>query len=246
MEALLTPSSKKSSLTGTFGETGLSSSTTPLGFAGGDTNLHRYVGNSPTDATDPSGLATVVEIVQIEFGDTTGEDFLNKLTYATTGKLLDYNGHGDGDKLRMADSGSLWWKSKNWLNQEKIRDAINKGNVSVLILGACATRGMAEYLGGTPPLFNDGACQKHLQAVIGTNDYVYQNVRDKMVGHFEDLLRAGETIEDACGDTNEWVKHDPVGQQIFREKGQYPALTCSGPGIHYTIEYLKTHPVAGQ
>jgi RHS repeat-associated protein len=28
----------------------------PLGFAAGDTNVQRYVGNSPTNATDPSGL----------------------------------------------------------------------------------------------------------------------------------------------------------------------------------------------
>jgi RHS repeat-associated protein len=28
----------------------------PLGFAAGDANLYRYVGNSPTNATDPSGL----------------------------------------------------------------------------------------------------------------------------------------------------------------------------------------------
>lgn len=28
----------------------------PLGFAGGDTNLYRYVGNRPTNASDPSGL----------------------------------------------------------------------------------------------------------------------------------------------------------------------------------------------
>src|SRR2546421_515233 len=28
----------------------------PLGFTAGDTNLYRYVGNSPTNATDPRGL----------------------------------------------------------------------------------------------------------------------------------------------------------------------------------------------
>ncbi|MFM7738667.1 MAG: hypothetical protein ACKO9H_04625, partial [Planctomycetota bacterium] len=28
----------------------------PLGFAAGDTNLSRYVGNSATNAVDPSGL----------------------------------------------------------------------------------------------------------------------------------------------------------------------------------------------
>ena len=28
----------------------------PLGYEAGDANLYRYVGNSPTNATDPSGL----------------------------------------------------------------------------------------------------------------------------------------------------------------------------------------------
>jgi RHS repeat-associated protein len=28
----------------------------PIGFGGGDANLYRYVGNSPTNATDPTGL----------------------------------------------------------------------------------------------------------------------------------------------------------------------------------------------
>ena len=31
----------------------------PLGFAAGDTNLYRYVGNTPTNYTDPMGLAPV-------------------------------------------------------------------------------------------------------------------------------------------------------------------------------------------
>lgn len=31
-------------------------STKPMGFAAGDTNLYRYVGNNPTNATDPTGL----------------------------------------------------------------------------------------------------------------------------------------------------------------------------------------------
>jgi hypothetical protein len=33
----------------------------PLGFEAGDANLYRYVGNSPTNATDPSGLKTRAE-----------------------------------------------------------------------------------------------------------------------------------------------------------------------------------------
>ena len=57
MAATSTPLCKKSSMADTFREPGLFPSTAPLGFAGGDTNLKRYCGNSPTNATDPSGLA---------------------------------------------------------------------------------------------------------------------------------------------------------------------------------------------
>jgi RHS repeat-associated protein len=34
----------------------------PIGFAAGDSNLYRYVGNSPTNATDPSGLASMSQV----------------------------------------------------------------------------------------------------------------------------------------------------------------------------------------
>jgi RHS repeat-associated protein len=39
--------------------TGRFDSEDPLGFAAGDTNLSRYVGNGPTNATDPSGMEEV-------------------------------------------------------------------------------------------------------------------------------------------------------------------------------------------
>jgi hypothetical protein len=32
----------------------------PLGFEAGDANLYRYLGNSPTNATDPTGLYLVI------------------------------------------------------------------------------------------------------------------------------------------------------------------------------------------
>lgn len=47
MTAMSTTSSRACELFGTH---------EPIGFAGNDTNLHRYVGNHPTYATDPSGL----------------------------------------------------------------------------------------------------------------------------------------------------------------------------------------------
>ncbi|MEM8734278.1 MAG: RHS repeat-associated core domain-containing protein [Planctomycetota bacterium] len=39
----------------------------PLGFTAGDTNLYRYVGNSPTNATDPTGEITTFQVVLLHF-----------------------------------------------------------------------------------------------------------------------------------------------------------------------------------
>jgi RHS repeat-associated protein len=48
----------------------------PIGFAGGDENLYRYVGNGPTNATDPSGLQEIESLK----GDL--EIYRNRLTFA--------------------------------------------------------------------------------------------------------------------------------------------------------------------
>jgi RHS repeat-associated protein len=53
----------------------------PIGFAGGDANLYRYVGNGPTNATDPSGLYNegghffTVYIVAVAAGKSKAEAF---------------------------------------------------------------------------------------------------------------------------------------------------------------------------
>src|SRR5690606_32682717 len=39
----------------------------PIGFAAGDTNVSRYVGNGVTTATDPSGLESWEELVEQEY-----------------------------------------------------------------------------------------------------------------------------------------------------------------------------------
>lgn len=50
----------------------------PIGFEAGDTNLYRYVHNSPTNATDPSGLdereAQQRALLQLRFGVPTDKD----------------------------------------------------------------------------------------------------------------------------------------------------------------------------
>jgi hypothetical protein len=59
MYVTLTPSSSKSSLGKTSNDSGFLENSSPLGFAGGQSNLTEYVGNSPTNATDPTGLVAV-------------------------------------------------------------------------------------------------------------------------------------------------------------------------------------------
>lgn len=59
MVTALTPSYRKCSPAGHCHERNLFRSLSPLGYGGGDGKLYRYVGNRPTNATDPGGLVEV-------------------------------------------------------------------------------------------------------------------------------------------------------------------------------------------
>lgn len=56
MSTTLTRSFRKSTSAGTTSEQDLFGSNWPLGYAAGDTNLYRYVGNNPMNRVDPLGL----------------------------------------------------------------------------------------------------------------------------------------------------------------------------------------------
>jgi RHS repeat-associated protein len=49
----------------------------PIGFEGGDTNLHAYVGNEPLDTNDSNGLIPVWDVVDVGFATWSWSDFLN-------------------------------------------------------------------------------------------------------------------------------------------------------------------------
>jgi RHS repeat-associated protein len=63
----------------------------PIGFAGGDANLYRYVGNSPTNATDPSGRIIVwVDGIDTDKSNTHAESVANALRdFATKNGLAE-------------------------------------------------------------------------------------------------------------------------------------------------------------
>ncbi len=54
----------------------------PFGFAGGDSNLYRYVGNSPTNATDPTGLWSFYRWLYTGDGNASDEVYDASLTAA--------------------------------------------------------------------------------------------------------------------------------------------------------------------
>jgi RHS repeat-associated protein len=86
----------------------------PSGFAAGDTNLYRYVGNNPTTATDPTGLYAVLGSRSFGSGGLSNSNF-----YSTTRSLLDYSGSITGGTASPVDLG------------DGLSDFFNPGSLSV-------------------------------------------------------------------------------------------------------------------
>lgn len=66
---LIEPSSKRQGSENSSRLPGSFSITDPVGLKGGDTNVYRYCGNSPTNATDPTGLLTRTQVGEPKLGD---------------------------------------------------------------------------------------------------------------------------------------------------------------------------------
>jgi RHS repeat-associated protein len=82
----------------------------PLGFGAGDTNLYRYVGNSSTLATDPTGLFSLDDLGNYAYGGLENTDkfvagFADKLTGGYTTKLRN---EWYGDRVAGQHEGALF------------------------------------------------------------------------------------------------------------------------------------------
>jgi len=95
----------------------------PMGFAAGDMNTYRYVGDSPTDATDPTGLCADKDFLTSAGGFFYG--FGNRLTDAAQGigGMLQQAGEGWGDLAYLAYSGAATEDLS--LTANVIRDGFN-------------------------------------------------------------------------------------------------------------------------
>lgn len=79
----------------------------PLGFAGGDTNLYRYVHNDPTDRIDPTGLSDVLVYTGSDIGDSLRKG-LKKLEQDFN-KLSDARKQDIANKLyKLPDALNAW------------------------------------------------------------------------------------------------------------------------------------------
>jgi RHS repeat-associated protein len=97
----------------------------PIGFAGGDSNLYRYVGNSPTNATDPSGTVSVLIYVNtsdmpssfnIERVEELMQKAISNAGINATLQLIEYQGERPGGLGfhydRTSHSANFgWWKT---------------------------------------------------------------------------------------------------------------------------------------
>ena len=94
----------------------------PIGFAAGDANLYRYVGNGPTNATDPSGL--------VEYRYPPGAKYANGRV-STDGKSFIMN---KAVRMNAANGGRLV-KSVPIVNGRLVFDSWSRGDVIVAIVG---------------------------------------------------------------------------------------------------------------
>ncbi len=73
----------------------------PMGFAAGDSNLYRYVGNRPFSATDPTGLSGIWDTVKTGMGAVSSAAHDAGNMFAYSGAALSGAVQGAGDGLAM-------------------------------------------------------------------------------------------------------------------------------------------------
>jgi hypothetical protein len=128
------PSSSKSSSAGiSFEEESFLpfSARDALGYRGGDTNLYRYCGNSPTNATDPTGL---MDVRPGSYGENVVLGQPNK-RLVNTAALVQMEGQPLDTHTRIAPYNRVWAASTfSWRPGEQnyiLQHVLDKGSLKV-------------------------------------------------------------------------------------------------------------------
>ena len=207
----------------------------PIGFEGHDANTYRYVGNSLTNATDPSGLDKKPELQVLAVDATnkwTWEEFLNAITATKPGDVVRYYGHctSSGKELIFKDPNKKWWETKlDGRTSEDIHSIWGPRGASIFIIQACGTDRIAGELAAVAKERKPGIC-----AVIGTNIATKDVHARSLVGWFLEALHKDKTIQASVDHANSEMKK--VWKSTPGREQKMPQLTCHGPGVNFTLK----------
>jgi len=105
----------------------------PIGFAGGDANLYRMVGNHPTYATDPSGMAETIGEETLPWYNDSWWDYANP--YAWTAWVGTPVGTAVGTVLGAASYHDSYWADKEILELRRKYVTENAGSIPLCDYG---------------------------------------------------------------------------------------------------------------
>jgi len=126
----------------------------PIGFDGGDANLYRYVGNGPTNATDPSGLASgVLGWLGSWFGYESDEDVAARAKFWQEDRLrerrrlsdpppLPFDYHGPGEMRAYTTNEICDRRDREYRARiRQISDDIYQIGVQAMVVAGAGARG---------------------------------------------------------------------------------------------------------
>jgi RHS repeat-associated protein len=191
---------------------------------GRDPNRYRYCGSSPTNATDPSGLADAskdkLEIVTTMYDS--WDEFSKKLKGAAPGALVDFTGHcRQGKEVCFGYHDWSFLGEPEWFDAGKLVKPLPKK--CVFFIGGCnsgITGGIAETIGN----------MKNVQvaAVIGTTAKTNEAAAGRLYSLFKAALLKDpihETIQQAAMEANAQL---PKQAENYDEDGTLVQLTWFG------------------
>jgi hypothetical protein len=165
----------------------------PAGFAAGDTNLYAYVGNNPTNLTDPSGENPAAGAVATCLTNAAISGGLSVLEQRLAGRKVNWGWGGVGGAAAIGCVGGLAAEALGWIVGRAIGRAFGGGADDLLSNGCRAN----SFTADTPVLLADGTTKPISEVEVG--DWVLasdpesgqatpQRVKDVIVGEGQKRL----------------------------------------------------------
>ena len=108
----------------------------PMGFAATDSDLYRYVGNGPSNSTDPSGLADIKIVSKVDKGVFFGNDQIYSISCQAA--------------VKAAPGWSVVGVSVNWIHADGVSDAlalnVSGGQNGMLVKGSINVIGEGDWM----------------------------------------------------------------------------------------------------